>query len=304
MKINYNQNPVSYLKTNNGKIASFVNKSNAAQNIDWKTVDSFGDEWTKFDSFNDEEIEEIGKEYFDIVDSKMLNKSMTALDVGCGTGRWSRYVIPRAGFVEAIDPSHAVIAAQSLIGQFDNVRITQAEVSHIPFPDESFDFVFSLGVLHHIPDTSQAMKDAVSKLKKGGYFLVYLYYAFDDRGFIFKSLFHFSNVLRRVVNKLPQKPKAFVCDILALFIYLPLVGFAKTLKLFFPNSEIWQKIPLSAYHNKSFKIMRNDSLDRFGTPLEQRFTQSEITDMMKDSGLVDIVFSKNVAYWHAVGKKA
>ena len=303
MKIKYNQEPLSYLETQDRKIASFVNKTNEEKNIDWKTVDSFGDEWTKFNSFSDEEIETIGKEYFEICDDSILNKSMTALDVGCGTGRWSRYVIPRAGFVEAIDPSHAVLAADTLIGHYDNVRITQAEVSNLPFPDNSFDFVFSLGVLHHIPDTPQAMKDCVKKLKPGGHFLVYLYYALDNRSTAFKMLFHLSNVLRVLVNKLPQTIKALVCDILAALIYLPLVSITRFFKYLSPSSSWWKKIPLSAYHNKSFNIMRNDSLDRFGTPLEQRFTKKEITSMMEESGLTDITFSPNVAFWHAVGRK-
>ena len=49
--------------------------------------------------------------------------------------------------------------------------------------------------------------------------------------------------------------------------------------------------------------MRNDALDRFGTPLEQRFNKSEIKAMMESGGLKNIVFSANAPYWHAIGQK-
>jgi hypothetical protein len=61
---------------------------------------------------------------------------------------------------------------------------------------------------------------------------------------------------------------------------------------------------LSAYHNKSFFVIRNDALDRFGTPLEQRFSKIEIKQMMEKAGLTNIIFSNNMPYWHAVGQKS
>jgi SAM-dependent methyltransferase len=64
----------------------------------------------------------------------------------------------------------------------------------IPYPwdDETFDFGMSIGVLHHIPDTKQALINCVKKIKKGGHFYVYLYYRFDNRGFLFKATFYLS----------------------------------------------------------------------------------------------------------------
>lgn len=300
--INYNKRITNTLEFEGSQIPSFIRKQKDS-NIDWKTVDSFGDEWTKFESFTDEEIEEIGNEYFDIVDDEMLNKTSVVLDIGCGTGRWTRYAAKRAGFIEAIDPSHAVYTATKLLQGISNIRVTQAEVSSLPFNEGSFDFVFSLGVLHHIPDTQQAMKDAVKMLKKDGYFLVYLYYDLDNRGMLFRSIFYLSNILRLIVNKLPQSLKAFACDILAFVLYLPLVSLSRLVKRLFPKRNWYRKIPLSSYTNKSFKVMRNDSLDRFGTPLEQRFTKKEIIEMMEQSGLKNITFSPKDPYWHAVGQK-
>jgi hypothetical protein len=49
--------------------------------------------------------------------------------------------------------------------------------------------------------------------------------------------------------------------------------------------------------------MRTDSRDRFGTPLEQRFTKSEITTLMIDAGFENIVFNHSEPRWCVVGTK-
>lgn len=299
--IPYTIPPASILKTGDKEIASFI--SGSEQNIDMKTVLSFGEEWTKFDSFSYEEIKNAGDEYFDIVSDQMLNKNTVVLDLGCGTGRWSKYIGDKAGFIEAIDPSAAVFAAQHLTADMANIRITQASSDNIPFADESFDMMMSLGVLHHIPDTELALKNGVKKVKNGGYVLLYLYYALDNRSIIFKSIFYASALVRYLVSSLPASLKKIVCDLIAVFVYMPLIILAQLVKTFAPGSKLYNKVPLSYYIDKSLNIIRNDALDRFGTPLEQRFTRQQIDQMMRNSGLTDIQFSNNMPYWHAIGRK-
>lgn len=272
------------------------------ENIDQITVDSFGEEWSKFHSFTESEIQHAGDQYFDLVTSQMLNRDSLVLDMGCGTGRWTKYVAGKAGFVEAIDPSKAVLSAAYLLKEQPNIRITQTSVSNIPFRDESFDFVFSLGVLHHIPDTRKAMQETVRKLKKGGYFLVYLYYNLDNRGSFFKGLFYLSNLLRRTVSRMPAKRKKAFCELLVILLYLPFVYTARFFRLI-GLKKIAAGIPLSYYADKSLHIIRNDCLDRFGTPLEQRFSKMEIAEMMKTCGLAEIRFSEKEPFWHAIGRK-
>lgn len=298
---NYNQEIISTNISNESEIHSFIDVSKS-ENIDWNTVESFGEEWEKFAHFSKDEITSYGDEYFDIVNDEMLNKDSYVLDMGCGTGRWTRYVALKAGFVEAIDPSKAVISASKLLKGIENIRISHAEVSNIPFEDKSFDFVFSLGVLHHIPNTQKAMEQTVSKLKVGGYFLVYLYYALDNKGLLFKTLFHFSNFMRWGICKLPSGLKKLTCDFLAVIFYLPFIFVSKIVFLLFGEKQL-QNIPLSYYHNKTWNVIRNDSLDRFGTPLEQRFSKEEIRTMMNACGLTDIKFSNKPPFWHAVGRK-
>lgn len=288
------------IQTKNRSIYEFSIEDN---NIDMVTVDSFGDEWQAFHGFDEKEIQKLGDEYFDIITPQMLNATTSVMEVGCGSGRFLKYLGDKAGFLVGVDPSHAIYAADNLLGPKENVMLVKASANDLPFADESFDFVYSIGVLHHIPDTAKAMKACVDKVKQGGYFFTYLYYNLDNRGFLFRSVFNLSTLLRRGVSKLPGKPKRFVCDVLAVGLYMPFVGFSRFLKMVGVKEKIRNKIPLYGYENKSFYIIRNDALDRFGTPLEQRFTKKQIQEMMESCGLSEIVFSNNIPYWHAVGKK-
>jgi ubiquinone/menaquinone biosynthesis C-methylase UbiE len=273
------------------------------ENIDLDTVDSFGEEWQAFHQFDEKEIMKLGDEYFDIVNTQMINENTSLLEVGCGSGRFLKYLSTRAGFLVGVDPSNAIFAADKLVGSNERIMLVKASASDLPFADGSFDFVCSIGVLHHIPDTYKAMKACVDKVKKGGYFYTYLYYNLDNRGFLYRSLYNLSNFFRKKISKLKPKPKKIVCNILAVLVYMPFVLTCRTLKFFGLPEKFRRKIPLFGYEKRSFYVIRNDALDRFGTPLEQRFTKKQIEEMMEKAGLTEILFSNNIPYWHVVGKK-
>lgn len=295
----YTQTP-SRTYTGNKIISEFISQSK--NNVDDKTVASFGEEWKKFSNFDNTDLERIGKEYFDILPQEIYSPNTTVLDVGCGTGRWTKIIANKVGAIDAVDPSQAIFAADKFLKEFPNVRLTKATSEALPFADNTYDMVMSIGVLHHIPDTQKAMMDCVSKVKRNGYFYTYLYYSLDNRGKIFRIIFWASNLIRRVVSKLPAALKKFICDILAVVLYMPFVLMARFLQAI-GLKKIAEKLPLSIYRNKSFFIIRNDSLDRFGTPLEQRFSKAQIHNMMSRCGLTDIVFSETAPFWHAIGKK-
>jgi len=261
--LEYSRKPVKEIDFNDVRIASFVSESD--QNIDIDTVDSFGEEWSKFSSFSEVEIKNAGDQYFDIVTEEICNSSSVVLDMGCGTGRWSKYLANRVKFIEAIDPSN--------------------------------------GVYHHIPDTQKAVRDTVKKIKKGGYLLIYLYYSLDNRGAGYKFIFKMSTIIRKIVSSMPNRLKKITCDFIAFFVYMPFVMLARLFKMFFPKGGIWEKIPLSYYHDKSWNIIKNDALDRFGTPLEQRFSKKALVQILESCGMEDVVVSDGLPYWHAVGRK-
>jgi len=297
--VDYNTTPTNIIETKNRKISIF---STEGKNIDSAVVKDFGDEWLRFKDYSDEDIRSLAIMYFDILTDEIINKNSYVLDIGCGTGRWTKFLSNRIGFIEAIDPSNAVFAADHLLETVENVRITMASVDTIPFNNETFDFAMSIGVLHHIPNTQKAMKDCVKKLKKGGYFYCYLYYNLDNKGFIFKSIFRLSDLFRKTISHMPSAIKKFSCDLLAVFFYMPFILSARLLnQLGF--RKLSKKIPLSGYANKSFFIIRNDSLDRFGTKLEQRFSKVQVEALMRESGLEEIIISPSSPYYHAIGRK-
>jgi SAM-dependent methyltransferase len=163
------------------------------------------------------------------------------------------------------------------------------------------DFGYSLGVLHHIPDTARALSSCVKKLRPDAPFLAYLYYRFDNRSRWFRVLWAVSDSIRRTVSKLPLDARHFITDFIAAGVYFPMARFAKLLRKCGVDTS---SVPLSAYADLGFYTMRTDSLDRFGTKLEQRFTRAEIQKLMEDAGLEKIVFRDSVPYWCAVGAKS
>ena len=281
------------------KKINFFNIEN--KNLDNNTVASFGNEWEAFSDFEDEEINFIAKDYFDIVNDEDIENKIV-LDAGCGSGRWTKYIVNKAKHVELVDPSEAIFVAAKLLKKFSNVSISHASIDRLPFKDEHFDFIMSLGVIHHIPNMELALKHLTSKLKKDGKILLYIYYNLENRSILYKAIFTISSVFRFLISKLPFTPKKIICEIIALIIYYPLSKFSKLiLKLGFKN--ISKKIPLEYYKDKSIMIMRNDALDRFGTPLEQRFSKKYIEDILKKNNYKDITFSKYKPYYHLIATK-
>lgn len=272
------------------------------KNIDKETVISFGDEWSRFDQSKlpTEEAEKIFDEYFSVFPWQKLPECATGFDMGCGSGRWAKLMAPRVGHLHCIDPSSALEAAKSALSLETNVTFHNASVDDCSLPENSQDFGYSLGVLHHVPDTAKAIKKCVSMIKPGAPFLLYLYYAFDNRKMLFKLAWHFSDLLRRGICKLHPTLKNVVTDFLALVLYFPLARFSLLVEYF--RFDV-KSIPLSYYRHHSFFTMRTDSRDRFGTPLEQRFTRKEIAEMLKAAGLVELIFSDQAPYWCVVGIK-
>ncbi|MFH2002931.1 MAG: class I SAM-dependent methyltransferase [Planctomycetota bacterium] len=287
--------------TEDGAIHSFL--SDDGNNNDREVIDSFGCEWKKFSAFSEEEIMRTGREYFDLIDDKILNRNSVVLDIGCGSGRFTKYISPKVSFVEAIDPSESVFTAKSFLNSESNVRVTQADIDHIPFPDDAFDFIFCLGVLHHVSETQAALKKCVEKLKPGGHFLIYLYYDLDDRGRTFKALLFAVNLCRRFICKLPPILKNLACDFISLVVYLPLAFLCRAMLKIPHINSVAKFFPLYYYHNKTYRIMRNDALDRFGTSVEKRYTKAQIQQILLEAKLKDISFSPNMPFWHAVGRK-
>ncbi len=275
-----------------------------SENVDRETVAGFGEEWAAFDQSDlpEREFRALFDGYFHLFPFDDLPADAEGFDLGCGSGRWAIGVAPRIGILHCIDPSEQAltVARRRLAGQ-PNVRFHPASVDAIPLADGSQDFGYSLGVLHHVPDTLAGLKDCAAKLKPGAPFLVYLYYAFDNRPAWYRLLWNVTDGGRRLISSFPFPFRRATTDIVAAGVYWPLARAAALAERLGFNVLNW---PLSPYRHRSFYGMRTDALDRFGTRLEQRFTRAEIATMMKEAGLTDICFSDREPFWVACGRRA
>lgn len=275
-----------------------------SHNIDRKTVEGFGEEWAAFDqtALDGTEYATLFKAYFHIFPFASLPANSVGFDLGCGSGRWAAGVADKVGTLHCIDPAaQALDVARRRLAGKANVQFHLASSDSIPLDDASADFGYSLGVLHHIPDTAKALRDCVVKLKVGAPFLVYLYYRFDARPRWFRSLWRLSDIARRAIFRLPFPARKAVTTVIAAIVYWPLARSAALAENLSLNVT---DMPLSAYRSLSFYTMRTDALDRFGTRLEHRFTRLEIDAMMQDAGLTEIRFSEREPFWVACGVRA
>ncbi len=159
------------------------------ENADVNVIAGFGDEWSRFDQseLSDGELELMFDNYFNIFPWEALPPESVGFDLGCGSGRWAKLVAPKVGKLHLIDPSNAIEVAKNNLSKAPNCEFHNAGVDNIPLEDNTCDFGYSLGVLHHIPDTEAGLKNCVAKLKTGAPFLLYLYYRFDNRPVWFRA---------------------------------------------------------------------------------------------------------------------
>jgi ubiquinone/menaquinone biosynthesis C-methylase UbiE len=286
--------------------ASVDNQVSADNNVDPQVARGFGEEWSTFrqdeDHLSDQQRRDIFADYFRIFPWAMLPPGGgTGIDVGCGTGRWSMLVAPRVAHLHLLDASaEALAVARQNLKAAANVTFHRASVADMPLPAASLDFAYSLGVLHHVPDTQAAIDAIAGKLKPGAPFLVYLYYALDNRPAWYRALWRISNAGRLVMSRLPHPLRFVLSQIIAALVYWPL---ARTATLMSRLGRTPRALPLSYYADKSFYVMRTDAYDRFCTRLEKRFTRSEIEAMLTRAGFAAIRFSDSEPFWCAVGLK-
>jgi len=274
------------------------------KNIDKKTVEDFGEEWNKYNqsSIPDEDLKQSWNQYFDMFSFEELSNDSEGFDMGCGSGRWAKLVANKVHLLNCIDPSEkALNVAKRNLSNFSNIRYFNASVNDNILKENSQDFGYCLGVLHHIPDTLEGIKACAKLLKKDAPFLLYLYYNFENRSFFFKLIWRLSDFIRKIISSLSPTTKIFITSIIAYLIYYPLARFASVSeKLGIDVSNF----PLSDYRNKPFYFMRTDALDRFGTRLEKRFSKDEIQRMLQEAGFRDIRFSKNMPFWVSISRKS
>ncbi len=269
-----------------------------------KVVDDFGEEWDKFNHLDVDVIDQkkIFDSYFKIFPWHIVNKnSSVGIDIGCGSGRWAKFVVDKTKELILLDASKkALSVAKENLKNKNNVKFFEQSVGDISLNNNSVDFAYSLGVLHHIPDIQSALKEINRVLKPESPFLVYLYYSFENKPFFYKFIWMISNPVRYLISRLPFKLKFLITQIISLFIYYPLARLSKLFKIM---NLPYKNIPMWQYADLSFYVMRTDALDRFGTKIEKRYSKQQIYNLLNDSNFKEIKFSDDPPYWCVLAKK-
>ena len=123
-----------------------------------RTFASFGYEWNAFDDVRTED-ELFADVYFRDVDLDSL-KGKVGLDAGCGKGRYTRFLAEHLDAEVALDGSSAVDAAARNLAGIEGTAVVRSDLRSAPFAPESFDFISSLGVLHHLDDPFEGFAPA------------------------------------------------------------------------------------------------------------------------------------------------
>jgi len=161
-------------------IPNFVNQVDNTSEA--QVQKSFGEKWTKSDfGQNDEEFNEKLKPVFlemmglNENDFSMFNDKIV-LDVGIGSGSTARLWAPQSKEFHGIDLSKAVYRVKNALkSSVKNPILAQADLNNLPYKDNSFDMLLSIGVFHHTPNTKLALQNSLRKLKLGGSCLFYIY---------------------------------------------------------------------------------------------------------------------------------
>lgn len=143
-------------------------------------AESFGYQWgtfrtTQLDRESEDESAVTFREKTGIDPIDLRGKRV--LDVGCGMGRFAEVCARSGAQVIGVDLSAAVEPAAENLREFPDCRIVQADIFDLPFAEETFDVIYSIGVLHHTPDTKEAFLRLPRLLAPGGQIAIWVYSA-------------------------------------------------------------------------------------------------------------------------------
>lgn len=250
---------------------------------------TFGDQWQRYAEVTDEHRREFAQ-YFDLVRLDELADQVVA-DIGCGSGRYAACAAPYAGSLVLVDFSEAIFVARRNLEAHRRAVFVMGDVLDLPFRPGAFDLVYSLGVLHHLPVPAL---DALRRLLPlGSRFLVYLYYALDNRPWYFRTILAAADRVRRRLAGL-RSPTARGAAVWAITLaaYWPMARLGSLLG----PTPLQRRVPLAEFYaGKPLRRLRQDAHDRFLTPIEQRFTRAEIEGFDDDW---DVRVSDGLPYWH------
>jgi len=230
---------------------------------------SFGFQWLKYDKT---QLDSGGDTRSEIDFTRKTGlrgedlKGKLVLDVGCGMGRYAEVVSRWGARVVGIDLSAAVEAAAQNLDRYP-ATVFQADLFSLPFAQESFDYIYSLGVLHHTPDCEQAFKKLPPLLKAGGGIAIWVYSAYN-------KWYRSSDLYRNLTRRMPRKLLHSLC-----YGTIPLYGVHKILrKVPFIGGPVAgilaYLIPMSFDSDPDWRIL--DTFDWYSPWYQSKHTYEEV----------------------------
>ena len=264
------------------------------------TAEAFGYEWTHFTALD----EQYRKEFLDWIwpiDEKSF-AGKVVLDAGCGKGRHA-FLSAEFGAKEviAIDLSDAVEAAFGNTRHLPNVHVVQADIYSLPFL-QPFDYAYSIGVLHHLPDPRAGFLSVLSHLKAGGRISVWLYGREGNDWIV-----NYVNPLR---NGVTAKAPKFVTRVISLFMAVPLyialklvygpVNRSKSLRPF--GKYLFYNDYLAEISRYSFAENYWNVFDHLVAPTAFYLTKQEVAEWFSAAGASSVeITQKTGNSWRGTG---
>jgi SAM-dependent methyltransferase len=225
------------------------------------------------------------------------------LDAGCGTGRHTFHMAQSgASEVVAMDFSQAIEVAAHNNCDNPNTHFVQADIYHPPFPPESFDFVYSLGVLHHLPDPEKGFRSLLPLLREGEYINIYLYWNLEGEPAWRRVALSAVTGIRRVTTRIPHALLKKLSWMIAAGFQVAFVLPSRALDSFERTRSLADRVPLGHYRKYSFRVLYTDQFDRFSAPIENRYSRAEVAGWFERAGLEDVVILGG-AGWRASAKR-
>jgi 2-polyprenyl-3-methyl-5-hydroxy-6-metoxy-1,4-benzoquinol methylase len=238
-------------------------------------AENFGFEWnlhnkTQLDTATNHDSEESFEQKTGFTPEELSGK--VVLDVGCGMGRYSDVASRWGATVVGIDLTSAVDAAQSNIGDRKNVNLAQADIFKLPFADKTFDYIFSIGVLHHTPDTKAAFDQLPRLLKPGGKIAVWIY-STEMLAWCWTS-----DIYRRLTTRLPKRALYALCHVAIPWHHLrnlPIVG---------PYTG--KVLPVSTHPSREWRVL--NTFDWYSPAYQWKHSVNELRDWFENQGMIEL----------------
>jgi ubiquinone/menaquinone biosynthesis C-methylase UbiE/uncharacterized protein YbaR (Trm112 family) len=243
-------------------------------------VGNFGFEWTthaqtQLDTADSQTSDRQFRENTKIDPEQLRGKLV--LDVGCGMGRYAEVASRYGARVVGIDLSRAVESARQNLADRENVQILQANILKLPFADESFDFIYSIGVLHHTPNCEASFRGLVRLLKPGGTIVIWLYQGYN------RTSYRMSDIYRKITTRLPNRVLHSLCYVAVPMYYVD--GILN--KLFLrPVAQILRiALPLNYHPSWRWRVL--DTFDWYSPKYQSKHTYEEVFGWYESEGLIN-----------------